>query len=515
MKDMVETDEQQSDRIQLQLNSQPITNTSSNTSPQQNSFNSALKSQSRSSDGKAAAEDSVPFIDRETSEEMEQNRDSGSPPDRLNLVYLIVLLHGIGMLLPWNTFLTIGTDYYVNYKFHNVSSDEYYKSNFFNYLTIFAQIPNLLLSFMNLFVVVSGGLYRRIYFTLSVIVGLCLVTVAMIYFPTDNWTFGFFVFTMATVVLLNSASGVYQNSIWGLVADFPGSFANAIVIGNNLCGILMVVLYILIVVLVRANTALAASIYFMIALFTVLLCIVSFHFLPKLRFYKYHVEKAARARESNGTNILHEEETGEATVQRKMMHPSAKTYIAIFSEVCRQLFDVWLVFFVTLALFPTVLLNVKMGEVSPFIYNQKTSEILNRQLTIFLNFNLFATIGSWLAGYFHWPSPEYLSLPIAFRLVFLPLFWFCNYQPESTIRQFVFIYNEWAFIILIALMALTHGYWSSLSMIYAPKHVDDSKSQIVGMMSGFFLVLGIASGILFSFVEPCIVCAFENFLSLF
>ena len=32
------------------------------------------------------------------------------PTDKYHLVYLIVLLHGIGVLLPWNTFLTIATD---------------------------------------------------------------------------------------------------------------------------------------------------------------------------------------------------------------------------------------------------------------------------------------------------------------------------------------------------------------------------------------------------------------------
>jgi len=30
--------------------------------------------------------------------------------DRLNIVYMIFLLHGVGVLLPWNTFLTIGYD---------------------------------------------------------------------------------------------------------------------------------------------------------------------------------------------------------------------------------------------------------------------------------------------------------------------------------------------------------------------------------------------------------------------
>lgn len=28
------------------------------------------------------------------------------PKDRLNLVFLIMLLHGIGALMPWNVFIT-------------------------------------------------------------------------------------------------------------------------------------------------------------------------------------------------------------------------------------------------------------------------------------------------------------------------------------------------------------------------------------------------------------------------
>jgi hypothetical protein len=38
--------------------------------------------------------------------------------------------------------------------------------------------------------------------------------------------------------------------------------------------------------------------------------------------------------------------------------------------------------------------------------------------------------------------------------------------------------------------------------------VDQARSQIVGMMSGFFLVFGIAIGITFTFVEPHIVNLF-------
>ena len=61
-------------------------------------------------DDRNAADESVPFIDGDGKLLGEQ-----PPPDRFNCVYLILLLHGIGILLPWNTFLTIGYDVSVDY----------------------------------------------------------------------------------------------------------------------------------------------------------------------------------------------------------------------------------------------------------------------------------------------------------------------------------------------------------------------------------------------------------------
>lgn len=47
----------------------------------------------------------------------------------------------------------------------------------------------------------------------------------------------FFFITIFTVVLLNAATGIYQNSLYGIVASFPPRFTNAIVLGNNVCGL--------------------------------------------------------------------------------------------------------------------------------------------------------------------------------------------------------------------------------------------------------------------------------------
>ena len=68
---------------------------------------------------------------------------------------------------------------------------------------------------------------------------------------------------------------------------------------------------------------------------------------------------------------------------------------------------------------------------------------------------------------------------------------------------------------MIALMSVSHGYYSSVAMMYAPSGVEPSKARIIGKMSALFLVfgrlspyldlikplfLGIASGIACSFL---------------
>lgn len=81
----------------------------------------------------AAADESVPFIDKQSGGD---SSDEGAAPpavrDKLHLVYMITLLHGVGMLLPWNTFLTIGTDVRVVYEivvkiFYNYDLHMYHK----------------------------------------------------------------------------------------------------------------------------------------------------------------------------------------------------------------------------------------------------------------------------------------------------------------------------------------------------------------------------------------------------
>uniref|UniRef100_A0A914D7S0 Equilibrative nucleoside transporter 1 n=1 Tax=Acrobeloides nanus TaxID=290746 RepID=A0A914D7S0_9BILA len=209
------------------------------------------------------------------------------------------------------------------------------------------------------------------------------------------------------------------------------------------------------------------------------------------RFYRYYTKKGLKLREV-GNNGESEKVT-------------LSLFYGVFKEAWLSMLNVFLVFFVTLAVFPAVLTNTPLfppGKDQDFIIHLLHEKKIYVLVTTFLNFNVFAVIGNSIANLVQWPSPKYLWMVVFPRLFFIPIFLFCNYGGSNRSSTFpVLIENEWSFIVLIALMSLSHGYLSSLSMMYAPKAVDESKARIAGMMSAFFLVLGITLGINFTFIE--------------
>ena len=92
------------------------------------------------------------------------------PKDKYNLVYVIVILIGIGTTLPWNTFINANSvcvqfshpllshshheQYFVEHKLADDNSTDggdysAYRNSFISYLGVFAMAPNVLFQFWN------------------------------------------------------------------------------------------------------------------------------------------------------------------------------------------------------------------------------------------------------------------------------------------------------------------------------------------------------------------------------
>ncbi|XP_030751231.1 equilibrative nucleoside transporter 1-like [Sitophilus oryzae] len=177
-------------------------------------------------------------------------------------------------------------------------------------------------------------------------------------------------------------------------------------------------------------------------------------------------------------------------------------YMEIIKKAFPQLYNVFFIFFVTLATFPAVQADIKKSSPNFFIQNGE----IYRQILCFLTFNIFAMIGSILPSYYIWPKKEYLWIPVTLRFLYIPLYLFCNYQPIGIQRILpVGIDNDYVYWFIAATMALTSGYFSSIAMMYAPSTVPEHQASIAGMFAGAALITGIFSGILISFLWPWLV----------
>uniref|UniRef100_A0A0K0EIW1 Equilibrative nucleoside transporter 1 n=1 Tax=Strongyloides stercoralis TaxID=6248 RepID=A0A0K0EIW1_STRER len=428
----------------------------------------------------------VPFIEQ-------GDKDYGmkqAPPDKWNAVYWIMLLHGVGVLMPWNMFITIAPSYFVDYKLTQHDGDKNIKTmyalSFFSFLGLFSQLPNLLLNAINIVNQPKGDLINRITYSLGVVCFVVVFTIMMIFIDSTTWIGIFFWITMISVALLNAANGIYQNSVYGLVAKFPPNFTNAIILGNNIAGTFVSFINILTIAF-SDDVETAAFSYFAIALFTLVACFVSIFMLRKFEFYRYYAQLTKR--------ILASEPIVDRRNEKKI---DFGLYKEVLKDSWPQMVNVFLVFFVTLTCFPAIMADVRL-----FRPNGKYDFIIPEKyftpVTTFLLFNLLAAIGSYCANFKQIPGPTKLWIPVYLRILFIPFFFFCNYRP--TLRTWpVLIVNEWIYLFGGIVMSFTSGYLSSLGMMYAPRTVHISKSSIAGMMSAFFLILGITSGIIFTFL---------------
>jgi len=419
------------------------------------------------------------------------------PVDRLNLIYLTLILHGIGTLMPWNMFVTAKelkrgdwvymlTEYFANYKLGKEYTDTPlpYATYFLNYVIFAAQVPNLVFNWINVFLNVGGNLTSRIVWTLLIEVLVFVVTIILAMVDSSEWPGIFFYLTIGCVILLNIASGIYQNTVYGLAAKLPFKYTGAVVLGSNLSGTIVSIISIISLAL-SPNPRTAAIYYFITALFILLACFDTYFALPLNRFFRYHDHLFNKA--------LHEKK------RRSAVH--AMPYRTIFKKCFPQCFNVFLTYFVTLTIFPAVLADIKMAHPDFPITEKYFTPV-----TCFLTFNICAVLGNLIPSLCRFPSPRWLFIPVMLRFLFLPFFLLCNYRPSRVERLWpAMMHWDYGYWIGSALFGLSGGYFSSLGMMYCPRTVEPEYASIAGMFGAASIITGIFAGTGFSYLMPALV----------
>ncbi|KJH48559.1 nucleoside transporter [Dictyocaulus viviparus] len=404
--------------------------------------------------------------------------------DKYYAVYGIFLLHGVGMLMSWNMFITITPQYYVSYWFTVDGNVTEYAESFMSVIGVTSQLPNVGIMIINMAIAIASSLMLRVVVPLMINCLLVIGIIAMVLLvqPNDNDRNWFYIVTLVIIILMNLCNGVYQSSFYGIVADFPKNYPNSLIIGNNLCGIFTSSMSIITTLVSPDNVKLNALLYFCISVGILIICGLSLAVLVKLPFYRQIVEIGESER-----------------MKGNMERPSIAQYWKCFSYCWVQLFNNFFVYFVTLIIFPAMTTETPYYQERGKPWGSFFPENLYFSINTFLNFNVFASFGSLSANYIHFVCGVILPIvedKISIRLKLsnrTQLVNVLNGEGPSVIFK-----NEWWFTVAVSMLALTCGYFSSLALIYTPSVVPPSYQKISGMAASIALMLGIVCGVSFT-----------------
>ncbi|OON21837.1 nucleoside transporter [Opisthorchis viverrini] len=184
-------------------------------------------------------------------------------------------------------------------------------------------------------------------------------------------------------------------------------------------------------------------------------------------------------------------------------------YTVCFSECWHHCLSIWSVFFCSLSVFPAIQSMVKPVDPNYFIAREYS---LQQAIPLVRGRNMLPILQSVRDAWLHFvqldticecvlstcsasPAPRYLWIPIWIRtLFFIPFFLFCNFGLSEP-KLPVLVGNDHVYVFGIIIFAFTNGYFSSLTMMYAPKSCPPERAEVAGMLTAFFLTLGVCSGV--------------------
>lgn len=398
------------------------------------------------------------------------------PRDPGMVVYVIFVLQGMGMLLPWNMFMNAKA-YFDQYKLGKEYTGQslYIAVQFINFVTFVSQLPNVAFNWLNIFLRFGGTPHRKIMLAMIVQAIIFLFTVVLAMMDTRHWPVVFFALTMISVFISNIATAYYQNNTFGVASILPGKYIGGVVIGQQLSGVLSSLIDISLSS-IQTPFRTAGVYYFLIAIVFLCVCFDLYFALPLFDFYRHYALKA-----------LKESAKSDGSDKEKI------PYKDIVKQIWPQLYNVSCNFFITLFQFPSILSNIKpVGDFPIKIYVG---------VCCFLTWNCGAACGSLFTFFLQWPKKETLWIYTTARFAYIPFYMFVNYQLTDRTRTFpVWLENYWIVWFVNFTHGWTNGHVAGLSMMYAPSMVEPKYAPYAGMIAGAALISGIFIGLTFSFI---------------
>lgn len=414
------------------------------------------------------------------------------------LAYYIFFLLGLGAMLPWNAFIT------AHGYFQSRLQDTPFAHNFENFFSVGFTGSNLLsllllLRFPNL-VPQSKGITGPLVLN---VISFSLITV-LVMFPPEP--LAHFAVVMCCVVFSGVCNAALGGGLFGLAAKFPPKYTQALCAGQAWAGLAVTAVNVSTTIATPPDKAqdinaikIAALIYFVTVVITLILCIIGYRVLSQTPVYQHYSPRPIRVRRLS--SIPRDPESPPAAPEEESITRNG----ALLRKVGSEAFTVWFVFMVTLCLFPALTTSIDPIPSSP---PSRFAGDLFAPLS-FLNFNFGDFLGRLLASYdscSHGPRLVAASLG---RLMFVPLFLLCNVHGSSIPTPF---HNNWWPVVIMQLFAITNGHVSTMAMMKAPSKVKGTEQNSTGVLMNFCLQSGLASGSALSFLLRGVMCSCNPFL---
>ncbi|XP_012531984.1 equilibrative nucleoside transporter 1 [Monomorium pharaonis] len=416
------------------------------------------------------------------------------PHDKYNLAYIVFYLLGINTLIPWSFFIT--ADDYWMYKFreiHNNSTNLTHtyaelleqktdlQASFTSYLNVASALPSTLFLIINTFISKRVSLTVRMVGSQCTILLLFILTTTFVKMDTDKWQHIFLIITLTTVALVNAASAIFGGSLMGIVGKFSPKYITAMSGGQALGGIFTALAEIC-SLWIGASPILSGLVYFIIGDTVLLLSLLAYILLERAPFFKHHmIEKVPNSLESDYS--INREVSFSA-------RPSV-SYKRIIKRIWHYGISIFLVFFISLAIYPAVTVLVESEHKGK---GNAWNDIYFVPVVTYLIFSMGDYAGRVLCGILQWPKskPWLVMFMSITRGIFIPVFMFCNAQPRHHLP--VYINSDIYYILITIVFAVTNGYLCNLTFILAPTVVDSEEKEVASAMMGAFLGIGVASG---------------------
>lgn len=371
----------------------------------------------------------------------------GAPADRRNLVYIGFWLLGAAYLAPWNAVLSV-TPYW----------DVAISPGAIFYFTICYMMSNL----AGLGVVVTLG--DRVSFSWRIVPGLMLFATVLcaLLFVHDVYV------ANVCMGLLGIADAIVQGSVWALAGQYNMRMSGAVMAGNGLAGILITAIQLIIFFAIPAQVdgfardETMTQFFFAACIILIVVSAAFFQFVllrsPVTAFY------LARAR-----------------VPRADGNVQKLSVWQVTRKVAPQGINAFLVFFVTLTLYPAI-----ASLIQPQSY---TFELIPFFVVIVAIFNVGDFIGRSLPRW-EWliiVPRRWLVLPVLARVAFVPVFVLCV-EPHL-------IASDVATYLIVVAFSLSNGYLGTLAMQFGPELVEPQDRERAGAVMVTMLTVGLTIGV--------------------